>query len=49
MSEKILHVDFFEVFDDKEVKMIIPVKFEGNSPGVRLQGGILSKIKENFL
>ena len=48
VSEKILHIDFFEVFDDKEVKMIIPVKFEGNSPGVRLQGGILSKNKRKL-
>ena len=46
--KKILHVDFLEVFDDKEVKMIIPVKFEGNSPGVRLQGGILSKNKRKL-
>ena len=41
VNEKILHIDFFQVFDDKEVKMIIPVKFEGNSPGVRLQGCLL--------
>ena len=48
VNEKILHIDFFQVFDDKEVKMIIPVKFEGNSPGVRLQGGILSKNKRKL-
>ena len=28
--------------------MIIPVQFEGNSPGVRLQGGILSKNKRKL-
>ena len=49
VNEKILHIDFFQVFDDKEVKMIIPVKFEGNSPGVRLQGGILSKNKRKLI
>ncbi len=48
VNEKILHIDFFQVFDDKEVKMTIPVKFEGNSPGVRLQGGILSKNKRKL-
>ena len=48
VNEKILHIDFFQVFDDKDVKMIIPVKFEGNSPGVRLQGGILSKNKRKL-
>ena len=49
VSEKILHVDFFEVFDDKEVKMIIPVKFEGNSQVFVYKVVFYQKIKENFL
>ena len=28
--------------------MIIPVRFEGNAPGVRLQGGVLSKNKRKL-
>ena len=38
-------MSIFPTFEDKEVTMIIPVRFEGNAPGVRLQGGVLSKNK----
>ena len=48
VSDKILHVDFLQLFEDKEVTMIIPVRFEGNAPGVRLQGGVLSKNKRKL-
>jgi large subunit ribosomal protein L25 len=40
VSEKILHVDFYQLFDDKEITMSIPVQLEGTSPGV-LSGGSL--------
>jgi large subunit ribosomal protein L25 len=40
VSEKILHVDFYQLFDDKEITMSIPVQLEGTSPGV-LNGGSL--------
>jgi large subunit ribosomal protein L25 len=40
VSDKILHVDFYQLFDDKEVTMNIPVKLTGTSPGV-LNGGSL--------
>jgi large subunit ribosomal protein L25 len=40
VSDKILHVDFYQLFDDKEVTMNIPVKITGTSPGV-LNGGSL--------
>ena len=40
VSDKILHVDFYQLFDDKEVTMNIPVKLKGTSPGV-LNGGSL--------
>jgi large subunit ribosomal protein L25 len=40
VSDKILHVDFYQLFDDKEVAMNIPVKLKGTSPGV-LNGGSL--------
>ena len=40
VSEKILHIDFYQLFDDKEVTMNIPVKLEGNAPGV-ISGGVL--------
>ncbi len=40
VSDKIIHVDFYQLFDDKEVTMNIPVKLTGTSPGV-LNGGSL--------
>ena len=40
VSDRILHVDFYQLFDDKEVTMNIPVKLTGTSPGV-LNGGSL--------
>lgn len=42
VTDRIVHVDFYQIFDDKEVTMIIPVKFVGSSKGV-LNGGVLRK------
>ena len=41
VSDKILHVDFFQLSEDKEVNMEIPVVIEGSAPGVMLEGGTL--------
>ncbi|CAM4005405.1 50S ribosomal protein L25/general stress protein Ctc [Flavobacterium branchiophilum NBRC 15030 = ATCC 35035] len=40
VSDKILHIDFFQLFDDKEITMEVPVKIVGTSKGV-LAGGVL--------
>ena len=40
VSDKILHIDFYALKDDKEIMMEIPVKVTGTSPGV-LAGGVL--------
>ena len=48
VSEKILHIDFFQLFENKEITMTIPVKFSGNAPGVRLEGGLLFKNKRKL-
>ncbi len=40
VTDRILHIDFFQIFDDKEVMMEIPVRVVGNSRGVR-NGGVL--------
>ena len=40
VSDKILHIDFFQLFYDKEITMEVPVKVVGVSPGVLL-GGVL--------
>ncbi len=41
VSDKILHIDFYELHDDKEISIEVPVKVEGTSPGV-LSGGVLN-------
>ena len=40
VSDKILHIDFFQLFDDKEITIEVPVRVTGTSPGV-LGGGVL--------
>jgi len=41
VTDKILHADFYQLFDDKAVTMDIPVQLEGSSPGVRNGGRLL--------
>lgn len=41
VSDAILHIDFFQLNDDKEIVMEVPVKIVGTSPGVLL-GGVLN-------
>ena len=41
VTDKILHIDFYQLFDDKEVTMEIPVRLQGNAPGVRNGGRLL--------
>ena len=48
VSDKILHVDFFQLHPGKEINMIIPVKIEGTAPGVKDQGGLLSRNKRKL-
>lgn len=40
VTDRILHVDFYQIFDDKEVMLEIPVRVVGNSRGVK-NGGTL--------
>ena len=43
-----MHVDFYQLFDDKEISMNIPVKIEGSAPGVLNSGGVLSVNKRKL-
>ena len=53
VKDNVLHIDFLQVFDDKDVVMEVPVKLEGLAEGVRM-GGKLSqelrklKVKGNY-
>ena len=48
VSDKILHVDFYQLSEDKEVNMEIPVIIEGSAPGVMLEGGTLEISKRKI-
>ena len=48
LTDKILHADFYRLFDDKEISMNIPVKIEGAAPGVLMGGGVLTLNKRKL-
>jgi large subunit ribosomal protein L25 len=48
LTDKILHADFYQLFDDKEISMNIPVRLEGSAPGVIISGGVLSRNKRKL-
>ena len=47
VTDKILHIDFYQLFEDKEITMDIPVVFIGNSRGVK-NGGVLRKNRRSL-
>ena len=42
VTDRILHVDFYQLFEDKEIALDIPVHLVGNSKGVK-NGGVLRR------
>ena len=46
VSEVILHADFLELQENKKIKVEIPVKIIGDSPGVQQGGKILIRIRK---
>jgi len=45
LTDVITHIDFLELFDDKEVSVNIPVKLVGTSPGVKMGGKLVQKLR----
>ncbi len=41
LTDRIIHIDFLQVFDDKEVTVNIPINFIGTPVGVRNGGNLL--------
>lgn len=41
VTDHLVHVDFLQLFDDKPVRLKLPVRTTGNSPGVRNGGRLL--------
>lgn len=46
VSDNILHVDFYQLFEDKEVTMNIPVRLIGKSKGVMVGGALRHNIRK---
>ncbi len=45
VNDKLLHVDFMEIAEDKKVVMDIPVKISGSAVGVRAGGTLRTKMR----
>ncbi|HBW81840.1 MAG TPA: 50S ribosomal protein L25 [Sphingobacterium sp.] len=45
LTDLVTHVDFLELFDDKEVSLHIPIKLTGTSPGVKMGGKLVQKLR----
>ena len=39
VNDSILHIDFYQLFDNKEVSINVPVRIKGAAPGVPAAGG----------
>jgi len=46
LTDVLLHVDFLQLFDDKAITMEIPVKLTGTSPGVKMGGKLVQKLRK---
>ncbi len=45
VSDKLIHVDFLELVEDKKVTVTLPLKFVGAPVGVKAGGKLVTKIK----
>lgn len=46
LTDLVRHIDFLELSDDKEVAMQVPVKLTGTSPGVKMGGKLIQKLRK---
>ena len=46
LTDLVTHVDFLELFDDKEVSVNIPINLTGTSPGVKMGGKLVQKLRK---
>ena len=45
VKENILHIDFLELEDGRPVKLEVPVRFKGSSPGIKVGGALQQSIR----
>ncbi len=46
LNDKVIHCDFLQVFDEKPVKIDLPIELKGNSPGVIKGGKLIIKLRK---
>ncbi|MBD1428261.1 MULTISPECIES: 50S ribosomal protein L25/general stress protein Ctc [Sphingobacterium] len=46
LTDLVTHIDFLELFDDKEVSLNIPIQLTGTSPGVKMGGKLVQKLRK---
>ena len=44
LTDRIIHIDFLQVFEDKEVTVNIPINFIGTPIGVKEEGGLVQTV-----
>ena len=45
LTDQIIHIDFLALVDKKEVSMNIPIELTGTSPGVKMGGKLIQKLR----
>lgn len=46
VTDEIVHIDFLRLIDGVPIKVDLPVKFRGDSPGVKLGGKLISQLRK---
>lgn len=45
VTDEILHIDFLELVEGKPVKVNVPVRYKGTSPGVKVGGKLMTQMR----
>lgn len=46
VTDKILHIDFYQLAEDKPVTMAVPVRLKGSAPGVMVGGSLRHNLRK---
>ncbi|SFC52866.1 large subunit ribosomal protein L25 [Parapedobacter composti] len=46
LNDQVRHVDFLELHENKEVALNVPIKLTGTSPGVKVGGKLVQKLRK---
>ena len=46
VNDQILHADFLEIVEGKDIRVDVPIRFSGTSPGVQQGGKLIQKMRK---